>query len=161
MEEKRTIFDYLAQVLTIFGFTILTIAVFCLVFGNSAKDFSTLFELGAQGIPINIIFQFLLVSALITGVRFIFFTDTFIRKMPVWLRTICMSTVIVVIIAVFVIAFHWFPVNMWKPWVMFFISFGVSFLGSYFVTKIKEDTENKRMDEALQRLKERGENKNE
>lgn len=161
MEEKRTIFDYLAQVLTIFGFTILTIAVFCLVFGNSAKDFSTLFELGTQGIPINIIFQFLLVSVLITGVRFIFFTDTFIKKMPVWLRTICMSTVIVVIIAVFIIVFHWFPVNMWKPWVMFFISFGISFLGSYFITKIKEDIENRRMDEALRRLKEKGENKNE
>lgn len=157
MEEKRTILDYLAQVLTIFGFTILTIAIFCLVFGNSAKDFSTMFELGSQGISINTIFQFLLVSVLITGVRFIFFTDTFIKKMPVWLRTICMSTVIVIIIAVFIIVFHWFPVNMWKPWVMFFISFGISFLGSYFVTKIKEDIENRRMDEALRRLKEKGE----
>ena len=158
MEEKRTIFDYLAQVLTIFGFTILTIAVFCLVFGNSAKDFSTLFELGNQGISINIIFQFLLVSVLITGVRFIFFTDIFIKKVPVWLRTICMSTVIVIIIAAFVITFHWFPVNMWKPWVMFFICFGISFLGSYFVTKIREDIENRQMEEALRRLKEKKEN---
>lgn len=156
MEEKGTIFDYLAQVLIIFGFMILTITVFCLIFGNSAKEFSAIFELGNQGISAKVIFQFLCVSALIAGARFIFFTDTFIKKMPVWLRTVCMLTVIVIIIAVFVIVFHWFPVNMWKPWVMFFISFGISFLGSYFVTRIKENTENRRMDEALQRLKEKG-----
>ena len=155
MEENKTIFDYLAQVLIVFGFTMLTISIFCLAFGESAKDFSAMFALGSKGIPVEIAFQFLGVAFLIVGVRYIFFTDICIKKMPIWLRTICMLAATVIIIAVFIIVFHWFPINMWRPWAMFFICFGISFFGSYLVMVIKERLENKRMEEALQRLKER------
>lgn len=154
MEEKRTVFDYLAQALIVFGFAMLTLNVFCLVLGNSAKEFSAMFALGDQGIPAPIVFQFLGISVLIVGARFLFFTDIVIKKMPVWLRTVCMLTVIVMIIAAFVIAFDWFPVNMWQSWAMFFICFILSFLGSYLVMIVRAKVENDRMDEALQRLKE-------
>lgn len=127
--------------------------VFCLIFGSSAKEFSAMFALGNQGIPVKIVFQFLCVSVLIVGVRFLFFTDAVIKKMPIWLRTVCMLTSIVLIIAAFVAAFHWFPVDMWQSWAMFLICFGISFLGSYFVMATKEKMENKRMNEALQQLK--------
>lgn len=155
MEEKKTIFDYLAQVMIIFGFAMLVMNIFCLIFGNAAKDISALFELGDQGIPVGVALQFLCSSFLITGARFVFFTDVIIQKMPIWLRTICMLTSVVIIIAAFIIIFHWFPVNMWQPWVMFFVSFGLSFLGSYFVVIVKEKVENERMEEALRRLKEK------
>ena len=131
----------------------LMLNIFCLAFGNSAKEFSAMFELGNQGVPVAIAFQFLCVSVLIVGARFIFLTDAFIKKMAEGLRTVCMLTTAVMIIAVFVIIFHWFPADMWQPWAMFFICFGISFLGSYLVTAIKEKTENRRMEEALQRLK--------
>ena len=159
MDEKKTIFDYLAQVMIIFGFAILVLNIFCLVFGNDAKDISAIFKLGDQGIPVGITLQFLCVSFLITGVRFVFFTDVIIQKMPIWLRTICMLTIIVIIIAAFIILFNWFPVNMWQPWAMFFVCFGLSFLGTYTVVTVQEKIENKRMEEALQRLKEKEENK--
>ena len=155
MEEKKTFFDYLAQVMIIFGFTMLVLNIFCLVFGNAAKDVSAIFELGSQGISVGIALQFFCVSVLITGVRFVFFTDVIIRKMPLWLRTVCMLSFVIVIIAAFIILFHWFPVNMWQPWAMFFVCFGLSFLGSFFVVTIKENMENKRMEEALRRLKEK------
>lgn len=149
----------MAQVLIVFGFAMLTMNIFCLAFGNSAKGFSSMFALGNQGVPVKIAFQFLCISALITGVRLIFFTDIFIKKMPISLRTICMLTSVVIIIVIFVIAFHWFPANMWQPWAMFFICFGISFLGSYFVMIIREKVENERMEEALWRLKEKEEKK--
>lgn len=155
MEKKKTFFDYWAQVLITFGFAMLMMNIFCLVVGNSAKGYSTMFELGNQGVPVKTAFQFLCVSILIVGVRFIFFTDIIITKMPIWLRTICMLMAIVIIISVFVIAFHWFPADMWRPWALFFVCFGISFLGSYFMMRLKEKTENKRMQEALERLKER------
>ena len=155
MEEKKTIFDYLAQVMIIFGFAMLTLNIFCLIFGNAAKDISAIFKLGDQGIPVKITLQFLCVSALITGGRFAFFTDIIIQKMSIGLRTVCMLTFSVIIIAVFIIIFDWFPVNMWEPWAMFFVCFGLSFLGSWFVVTVKEKVENKRMEEALRRLKEK------
>lgn len=159
MEKKKTIFDYLAQILITFGFAMLVMNIFCLVFGNSAKGFSAMFELGNQGLPVKIAFQFLGVSALVVGVRFVFFTDILIKKMPVWLRTICMLAIIVAIMSVFIIVFHWFPADMWEPWAMFFVCFGLSFLGSYFVMRIRQNMETKRMEEALKRLKEKGEEK--
>lgn len=155
MEEKKTIFDYLAQVLTIFGFAMLIMNIFCLMFGESAKDFSALFALGAQGLPAEIAFQFLGIAALTVGLRFVFFTDALIKRMSIWLRTVCMLTAVIGVIAIFVAAFHWFPVNQWIPWAMFLACFGISFLGSYSVTVLRERFENKRMEEALRRLKEK------
>ena len=155
MEEKKTIFDYLAQVMILFGFTMLVLNIFCPVVGNAAKDVSSIFALGSQGISVGIALQFLCVSVLITAVRFVFFTDVIVKRMPIWLRTVCMLSFVIMIIAAFIILFHWFPVNMWKPWAMFFVCFGLSFLGSFFVVTIKEKVENKRMEEALRRLKEK------
>lgn len=155
MDKKKSILDYLAQVMIVFGFAMLVMNIFCLAFGDSAKDFSSMFELGNQGIPIKTAFQFLCVSILIIGLKIVFFTDLLIKKMPIWIRTVCMLALVVIVIATFIVAFHWFPIDMWQPWVMFFVCFGISFIGSYFVMAIKEKTENRIMEEALQRLKEK------
>lgn len=155
MDEKKSIFDYLAQVMIVFGFAMLVMNILCLTCGDSAKGFSSMFELGSQGVPAKTVFQFLCVSVLITGLRIVFFTDVLIKKMPIWLRTVCMLVSVVIIIAAFIALFHWFPVDMWQPWVMFFVCFAISFLGSYFVMAIKEKAENRRMEEALRRLKEK------
>ena len=155
MEQKKTIFHYLAQVLIVFGFAMLVLNIFCLVFGNSAKDFSSMFALGDQGVPAGIAFQFLLVSALTIGLRLIFFTDILIPKMPIWLRTVCMLICVVILIAGFIARFHWFPVHMWQPWAMFFVCFGVSFLGSCLIMAAREKAENRQMEQALRRLQEK------
>lgn len=57
MEEKRSILDYLAQVLLIFGFAMVMINLFCLAFGASAEEFSAMFSLGDKGIPVYVIFK--------------------------------------------------------------------------------------------------------
>ena len=133
----------------------LLLNIFCIAFGDSAKDFSSIFELGSRGISVKTSFQYLGVSALIVGVNFLFFTDRIIKNMAIWLRTICTVGIVILIITVFIILFKWFPINMWQPWVMFILCFGFSFLGSYLVTLLKEKTENKKLEEALKRLKEK------
>ncbi len=153
MEERKTVFDYLAQALILFGLTTAILNVFCLLFGESAKDLSAMFALGNQGLPTEICFQFLVVSFLIAGMRILFFTDVLIKNMAIWLRTLCMLASVILIIAVFAVTFHWFPAGMWQPWAMFFICFGISFLASYLVMAIKEKTDNKKMEDALKRLK--------
>lgn len=155
MKENRTIFDYLAQVLVIFGFSMLILNIFCLVFGESAREFSAMFRLGRQGIPAETAFQYLGVSVLITGARSLFFTDRVIRKMAVWLRTVCMLGTVILIISASIVLFGWFPPDMWQPWVLFFVCFGISFLGSLLVMSLKEKAENRKLNEALDRLKEK------
>ena len=39
MEKKKTVFDYLAQVLIVFGFTMLVMNIFCLAFGTLQRVF--------------------------------------------------------------------------------------------------------------------------
>ena len=157
MEEKKTLFDYLAQVFVIFGFSILVLNIFCLMFGNSAQEISTMFALGSRGIPAGICFHFLCISVLVVAARFVFFTDTLIRNMPIWLRTICMLATVIVVIVAFTITFRWFPADMWQSWAMFLLCFGISFLSSCFVMAIKEKMENRKMANALQKLKEQEE----
>lgn len=160
MDEKKTVFNFLSEVMVIFGFSLFVLNIFCLIFGNSAKDISTMFELGNQGVPVKIAFQFFIIAILTAGGRMLFFTDIIIKRMAIWVRTVCMLTIIIVIIIFFIITFHWFPVNMWQPWLMFFICFGVSFLCSYFMMVLKEKVENKQLEEALYRLKEKEDIKN-
>lgn len=160
MEDRKTIFDYLTQMMVVFGVSMLILNVFCLAFGDSAQNFSAMFALGNQGVPAEIAFEFLGISALITGIRFLFFTDIWIKKMPVWARTVCMSVCVITVIAVFIVWFGWFPIDMWQPWAMFLICFGVSFAASFLVMVIKERVENRKMEEALKRLKGKENEKN-
>jgi len=156
MEERKTVFDYLGQIFTIFGITVAILNVFCVLFGEDAKEISTMFSLGDNGLSVSIMAQFFLVSVITVTLRFLFFTDVIIKDMSLTARTICMVMLVLVTIAAFIIFFEWFPVNMWQPWVMFFICFSISFIFSILVTMIKEKAENKKMEEALKRIKEEG-----
>lgn len=156
MEERKTIIDYIGQVFMIFGITIGIINVFCLLFGDGAQGYSTMFALGHTGVPTATILQFFLAAVCTTGLRFLFFTETFIKRMTVPCRTVCMILSEVAIIFVFILTCGWFPVDEWLPWVTFFISFALCFVCSVAITAMRERMENKRMEEALKRLK-RGE----
>ncbi len=153
MEERKTIFDYIGQVFMIFGITICILNVFCILFGEDAKEYSAMFSFGKEGLAVPTMLQFLLVSACTVANRFLFFTETFIKNMTLPVRTVCMVIVEVAVTAVFIIAFGWFPTDMWLPWVMFLLSFGICFMVSLAVTVIKTRVENQRMEEALKRLK--------
>ncbi len=155
MERNKNIFDYLAQVLTIFGFSMLILNLFCIVFGDSAQGLSSMFALGSLGIPVEIAFQYLVISTLIVGSRFLFFSDRFFQKMSVPLRTVCMLGSVLFITAAFIIRFQWFPADLWQAWAMFFVCFLLSFLCSYLVMLLKEKAENRKLKEALDRLKEK------
>lgn len=153
MEKEKNIFDYIGQVFTIFGGTVLILNLFCVLFGEDAKDVSTMFSLGNRGLSVSIMLQFFGVSVLIVALRFLFFTDKVIKKMSLLGRTIGIFTGVLIIIIASIVLFNWFPVHMWKPWVGFFLSFGVSVGFSTGISLIKEKLENRKMEEALERLK--------
>lgn len=153
MEERKTIFDYIGQVFMIFGFTMLLLSVFCLLFGESAKEYSTMFTLGKEGIRIGTMMQFLLASVFTVTLRWLFFTDVFLKNMSVPLRAVGMVISELLVIIVLILLFGWFPVDEWLPWLMFFTSFAICFVVSVTVTVFKERMENKRMEEALERLR--------
>ena len=154
MDNKPTILDYLSQVLMIFGITVLLLNVFCLMFGESAKEFSEIFSLGSSGLSAKTMLQFLLAIAITIVFRFAFMTDVIIKKMPLAARIITMFTAVFLKIVVFIILCGWFPVNNPTAWVMFLISFAVSCSVSTVVSLFREKTENRKLAEALKKFKE-------
>lgn len=153
MEERRTIFDYLGQVFVIYGITIVMLNVFCLLFGEDAKEISTMFGMGNKGLSVATMVQFFLIAVIITTLRFLFFTDILIKQMPVIARAVCMVVLVLAACVVFIVWFGWFPVNMWQTWLMFLVCFGICFLFGTIIASLKEREENKKMAEALERLK--------
>lgn len=153
MKEKKTIFDYVGMVFTTFGFSVVVLNIFCLLFGEHARDFSSMFSMGKEGLSVATMMQFFAAAVLIVLLRFLFFTDMVIKNMPVVLRTLCMVLSAIGIIVIFILRFGWFPADQWLPWLMFFISFGICFSVSALVAVLREKAENKKMEAALTRLK--------
>lgn len=155
MEERKTVFDYIGQIFMIFGFTMLILLAFSLIFGESAKGYSTIFSLGKEGVGVDTMLQFLLASIITVTLRMLFFTDMLFKSMRLALRTVGMVLSELLAMIALVMAFGWFPMNEALPWFMFFLSFGVCFVVSLLVTVFRERMENKRMEEALESTKKR------
>lgn len=155
MKKKKTIFDFWGQVFFLFGITVVILNVLCLIVGDSAKEISSMFLMGSSGISVDTMLQFLIVSILTTAARFFYFNNVIIKKASITTRTTLMLFTVIVIIAVFIYKFEWFPVNMWLPWLLFFICFGTCFIVSVIITYLKEKIDNRNMENALNKLKER------
>lgn len=153
MKERKTWMDYVEQVLKIFGFSIIILNIFCLLFGEDAEEISSIFSMGKAGLSIGTMMQFLLAAAWIVLMRFLFFTDIFVKDMRVLFRTFGMIVSSLVMMVFCIWAFRWFPIDDWLPWTMFFLCFGVCFVISLVLTVVKERMENRKMEEALKKLK--------
>ena len=153
MEERRTVFDYLARVFGMFGGMVALMSVFCLLFGESAKGISTMFALGGQGIAVGTLGQYFLVSVLTELLRIAFFTDIFVKDKPIAFRTAGMVGCEIIVIVCFICMFGWFPVNMWQPWAAFFLTFLFCSAAGLLLMSLKEKAENRKMEEALNKIK--------
>lgn len=153
MEEKKTIFDYAEQVFGIFGFSIVILNVFCRLFGEEAKDISSIFSMGKEGLSLAVMAQFFSAAVWIVLMRFLFFTDAIIKNMRIAARSVGMVVSVLIIMVVHIVIFDWFPVDNWLPWVMFFGCFGFCFVISLSLSMFRERTENRKMEDALNRLK--------
>ena len=154
MDKNFSVLKFLSQVFMIYGITTGLLNIFCILFGRSAYDFSTIFSLGNTGVGIATSFQFLLAVFLMVGLKFIFMTDILIKKIPLAARIIIMFTGAFATILVFIFAFGWVPANMPIAWIMFIICFVLSCAVSTVISVLAEKQENRRLEEALKRYKE-------
>lgn len=161
MKRKDDVFRYMSHLLVTFGFTVGVLTVFAAFIGEHAKPYSNIFSLGDQGLSLETLAQFLMLSAIITGLRFCLFTDGLISRISLVFRTFLMFFIVILAISVFAVHYGWFPVNMLEAWGAFFACFAVCAIASSYIMAWKTDRENKEMEEALKRLKEEQEEKDE
>lgn len=154
MDKDFSIFKFLSQTFMIYGVTTLLLNIFCVWFGEAACGFSTIFSLGNSGISVATSFRFLLVLLVISGLRFVFMTNVFIKKMPVFVRVIAMFAGAFVTTVIFIRVCGWFPTDMPLAWALFIICFAVcSSLGTL-ISLLAERRENRRLENALKHFKE-------
>ena len=153
MESRKTIFNYFEEVLCIFAITILILIGIAYITGDAVKDLSSMFQLGSKAIALSTMLQFFVMSVFITVLKFLLFSEHLLKNRSILLRTIIMIVCIVIITAIFANVFGWFPTNMWEPWAAFAISFGISFCTAIVLMVVRNNLENKKMQEGLEKLK--------
>ncbi|MDE6728418.1 MAG: hypothetical protein K2J80_10850 [Oscillospiraceae bacterium] len=154
MDKNFSVLKFLSQVFMIYGITTGLLNVFCILFGTSAHDLSTIFSLGNSGVGVATSFQFLLAVTVIVGLRSILLTDILIKKMPLAARIITMFASAFATIIIFIFAFDWFPADVPLAWIMFIVCFVISCIVSTLISVLAEKQENRRLEEALKRYKE-------
>ena len=108
MEKRNTFFDFVGQTFMIFGFSIISLMVCVLIFGEDAKGYSTIFLLGNEGLPLSVLAQFLLTSTMINLFRQLFLGGQIIKNMSIPIRTVCLFSSIVIMMVVFIFLFYLF-----------------------------------------------------
>ena len=153
MENRPTILKLLQKVFVIYGITTLILNIFTLIFGDAAKEMSTIFSFGNEALGVKTAMQFLLAVVILVLIETLFTTDILIKKMKLPTRICLVFVSIFAVISLFVAVFGWFPTDLALPWIMFIICFAISSAVSTIITAYSEKQENKKLDEALKRFK--------
>lgn len=156
MEKHKTAFTYISQAFATYGITVTIFLLFSLLIGEGTGAYSPLFRLGRAGLTLGTLGQLLLLSAVITFVQVLFLTDRWIKNMPILLRNVLFFALVFLAIVAMILLFDWFPIDEWKAWVGFVVSFILSMGVSVFITRLKERAENRRMEAALEKYRQNG-----
>lgn len=154
--KKESVFSFFTKVFMTYGLTIFIINIMCLVVGEGAREYSTMFSLGSQGLSVATQMRFLALCFIITLLRFVFFTDAVIKNWHTPARVAAMFAALIAVMVAFIIIFRWFPVDDALAWLLFLVCFAVSTALSTVISLAKEKSENRKLEEALMRIK--GEN---
>ena len=149
MEEKKTVFNFIRQAFATYGIIVLVFVVFNILLGDVAGDYSALFALGKDGMSIPVLLELLLLAIMITFAQVLFLTDKWIENMSMIIRYVLFFGTVMIVMIVMIIVFNWFPIGDMYAWGGFVISYTVSMITSALLTRLKERTENSKMQEAL------------
>lgn len=153
MENQKTIFNYIDQVFTIYGMTMFIFMIFGFVVGDHASKYSSLFEFGSQGFSTATHLQVFLLAVITSVAQIAFFTDKWIKNLSMFVRNILFFGTLALTIIIFAILFEWFPIGNVKAQIGFVLSFAVCTTISIVISKLEEQAENKKMERALNKIK--------
>lgn len=155
MEGKKTFLDYIGQVFVIYGFSMLCMFIFTIIFGESAKEFSDLFLLGSQGLPVQIMGEFFIIDCIVVAWQWLLSNERILPSIPIYIRNIGIIVGVFITVVLFIIFAHWFPIGMWEAWAMFLLCFLLCAFVSTILSFVKTNIENEKLEKGLNRLKEK------
>ncbi len=160
MRRKEYIVDFINHMFMIFSILVISLSICSLIIGGKIKDYSSLFEMGHQGLSIETIFQILLSSFIITAFRGLIYSELIKNTVSRTKRASILAFFIFVLIVVFVHQFRWFPKDAILVWILFALSFIMSTMLGIYLTFLSEKKYNRNMTKALEQLQKRIKEKN-
>ena len=153
MKQTDKKIEFIEQILLAYGVSVICLNVFCMLLGERTQATSTLFSLGGRGLGSATLWQVFLMDVLIVATRYLFFTHIIIKNASVGVRTVGGFAMMFLLLAAFVLMFGWFPADNWKSWTGCILSYAVGAAVGTVVSVREEKQKNRKMEEALERLK--------
>ena len=149
---KKRFVLFIEKLLSTFAVIILVFMILTLFIGNGAKEKSSLFRLGNQGLSLSTLVQLFALSFAVCLLNVIFLTDTFLKNMGIVLRYVLFFILTMAVLASFSLIFHWIP-NEIKYWLGVLACFLVSTITSIFVSRLLSKREDEKLNSALKAIK--------
>ena len=153
-EMKKRLGLFIGSLLQIFAVMILIFAIATALIGKESEKFPNLFLLENEGIAVQTLFQLFAFSFLICALRFIFFTDVFLKKTGLALRYVLFFVLTIAVFVIITLIFSWIP-NKLLYWLLVLASYSVSTIISIFVTTLFARKEDEKLNDALAKMKNR------
>ncbi|MFT4143877.1 MAG: hypothetical protein QM644_05425 [Mobilitalea sp.] len=154
MEHKNNaILSFLTQTLVLFAIDILLLILFAALFGEGARNVSTMYQFGSKGLATSTILQFFLSAATISLIQRIFFSEKIFKQLLVILRTTYMLICILITHIVYILLFQWFSYDDYYAWISFLTCFVGGFVLGLLFMLLKRRLENRKYDELLSNYK--------
>lgn len=151
---KKRLGLFIESLLQIFAVMILIFAIATALIGKESEKFPNLFLLENEGIAVQTLFQLFAFSFLICALRFIFFTDVFLKKTGLVLRSVLFFVLTIAVFVIITLIFSWIP-NKLLYWLLVLASYSVSTIISIFVTTLFARKEDEKLNDALAKMKNR------
>lgn len=154
MEHKNNaILSFLTQTLVLYAIDILLLILFASLFGEGARNASTMYQLGSKGLATSTLLQFFLSAVTISLLQRIFFSEKIFKQLRVILRTTYMLICILLTHIAYILLFQWFYYNDYHAWISFLTCFVGGFVLGLLFMLMKTKLENHQYDELLTNYK--------
>lgn len=159
MERKITVAQFAISTLVAFTVMILFLTLIGPLVGGDAKEISTLFSLGSQGISYATIRQTLVMALYASIVQVVFLSNWIVKKMMLLWRTILVFFFILTGIGALSVWFRWLPLNNTVAWVAYLFSFAGACSLSTLLMVVKTRRESAQVEKKLEEYKKRRQEK--
>lgn len=149
---NRRFISFVEKLLSTFASVIFIFIILTYFVGEGAKDKSSLFRLGSQGISIFTLIQLFALSLSVCLLNFIFLTDAVLKNTGIAARYVFFFVLTMAVLVVFSLVFHWIP-NETKYWLGVFACFVISSVASVFVSNMLSKKEDEKLNCALKAIR--------
>ena len=143
--------SFIRETMYIFAFDMLVLIVLAYFIGEEAREISTMFRLGSEGLALETMVQYFLSAAVIAGWKNFFSSRRIFKKMMVLWRTVGRVFAVAGSMVCFVAVCGWFPIDSVEGWIGFVVSFIVCFVVSAGCMVYRTNRESRKYEVLLQR----------